>query len=215
MPTIFEAKAGENSVHYIQHSLIRFYIDQSHSNALIALKNHQSNIMQAESIVAIMFAAMTLEAFVNEIAEDVVEEPNLNDFFRLRKEYRIENGESSLTAKIRILFHLKHNLLPDETLKEQIGMLVTIRNNLIHYRLSDLAGKRILPPMKKEAMPDGTYMTSIDFMAAAENVVPPFIQKITGMAAAESFNTALSLLKTWGELAGEPDNVPGLSQIVV
>lgn len=214
MPTLYEAEDGKNAVQYIHHSMVRFYLDQSYRFALDAQENDRKGLLQASTLISILFSAMTLEAFVNEMAEDVVKKESLREFIRLRGAFRMKKGESSVSAKVRILFEKKYeHQLSDET-RSAIEDVIHLRNNMVHYKMSDMAGKRILPPMKETRLANGETMTTVDFMVEPVTVEPPFIQNLTAEAAISSFNTALAVLNKWGELAGEPDNVPGLEAIV-
>ncbi|WP_223423562.1 hypothetical protein [Alcanivorax limicola] len=104
MPVIYEGRTdGSNGVRYVHISLVRFYLDQAHENALSAKLEHQDGIVLSTSIVGILFSAMSIEAFVNEICEDIIHADEINDFIHLRKKYKKINGESSVGAKVRIL----------------------------------------------------------------------------------------------------------------
>ncbi|TLM77188.1 hypothetical protein ACONUD_11985 [Microbulbifer harenosus] len=214
MPTIFEAKMdGSNAVRYFHISMVRFYLDQAYENCLKAKEDCQEGLLLASSVIGIVFSAMSIESFVNEICEDVVSKEDLKDFIHLRKSFRKEKGESSVAAKLRILFNMKFNQnLPDEL---RVGMeeVISLRNNLVHYKLSEMAGKYILPPVTTTPTSDGQYMHTIDFTVKPERVEPPFIQKVSGSAAANCFNSALALINEWGKLHGEMDSVPGMQKI--
>lgn len=215
MPVIYEGKTdGSNGVRYIHISLVRFYLDQAHENAVKAKIEHQDGVLLPASIIGILFSAMSVEAFVNEICEDVIPTDAINDFIRLRKKYKKAKGESSVGAKVRILFEEKfHKVVPDE-IRAEIEETVSLRNNLSHYKLSELAAKLIMPAVAETPSLDGGLsMYSVDFTAEPERVEPPFVQRVTGLAAVECFNSALRLINYWGELSGESDNVPGLSVI--
>ena len=214
MPVIYEAKVdGSNAVSYYHISLIRFYLDQAYEYAIKSKEEHKDGRLLASSIIAIMFSAMALEAFANEMSEDLIPEEELNDFIRLRKAYKQKDQESSLAAKLRILFERKHNHTLEETLLSDIEKLVSLRNNLVHYKLSELAAKYIMPPVKQTILSNGRVMTTLDFMAQPERIEPPFIQQVSGYAAVNCFNIALLTVNAWGTLSGELDNVPGLDII--
>lgn len=214
MPIIFEAKMdGSNAVRYFHFSLIRFYLDQAYEHAIKSKVEHEEMLLSASSIIGIMFSAMALEAFANEQSEDVIPKEEINDFVRLRKAYKQKERETSLTAKLRILFECKYSHSLGEEHRNGIEELVSLRNNLVHYKFSELAGKHILPPAKQTKLDNGQTVTTINFMEQPELVEPPFILRVGGDAAANCFNIALSVINSWGSLSGEPDNVPGLKII--
>ena len=213
MPTIFEAKAGENSIQYFHYSMVRFYLDQSFEYAIKAKEGHIENTLQANTIIAIVFAAMALEAFVNEIADGLIDKEELDHFIRLRKGYHKPAGVSSLVYKINIVIEKTNGSSLSPELNKRVENLVDLRNNMSHYKMSELTGKRILPPMRKTTLPNGEAFTTIDFMVEPIQVLPPFIAKVTAKAAVESFNTALAVLGYWGKARGVENVVPGLQEI--
>jgi hypothetical protein len=215
MPVIYEGKTdGSNGVRYVHISLVRFYLDQAHEHAVKARLDHQAGVVLPASIVGILFSAMSIEAFVNEICEDIIPSGEINHFVHLRKKYKKANGESSVGAKVRMLFESKFNQAVPDDIAAEIEETVSLRNNLSHYKLSELAGKLIMPAVVETPCPNGGLsMYTVDFMAKPERVEPPFVQRVTGHAAVRCFNSALRLINYWGELHGESDSVPGLSVI--
>ncbi|MDO9204119.1 hypothetical protein [Methylotenera sp.] len=214
MPTVYEAKIdGSNAVRYFHFSLIRFYLDQAYEHAIKSKEDDKEGRLLASSVIAIMFSAMALEAFANEISEDLIPKEELNDFVRLRKAYKQIEQESSLAAKLRILFERRHNHSLGETQLNDIENLVSLRNNLVHYKLSELAGRYIMPPAKQTNLGNGQFMTTLDFTLMPVRIEPPFIQQVSGDAAVNCFNIALLIINAWGNLSGELDNVPGLEVI--
>ncbi|NOZ84281.1 MAG: hypothetical protein GXP60_05685 [Epsilonproteobacteria bacterium] len=214
MPVIFETKLdGSSGTRYFHISLVRFYLDQAYKNAEGAKTEGDENNYLAFCISGIMFSAMSLEAFANEVSEDIVPKEEINDFIHLRKRYRKNKGESSVSAKYRILFKMKHDHDLESDIEDKIGELISLRNNLVHYKITELSGKYIMPSVTNIQCSDGMIVSSIDFMVQPERVEPPFIQKINSESVVTSFNTALSVIKKWGALLGEPDSVPGLEEI--
>jgi hypothetical protein len=213
MPTIYEAKFdGSNGVRYFHIPLVRLYLDQAHKNAMDANITENDNPL-ASSITAIVFSAMAIEAFINQVSEDVIDKEELNKFFHLRKPYQIKDKEGSICAKYRILFEKRFNYELEEEVKSSIRSLIELRNNLVHYKLTELSGKFIMPPVKHTPTGDGGMMSTIDFMVEPERVEPPFLTKVNSAAAVEGFNTAYSAVSRWGAMLGVEDYVPGLQRI--
>lgn len=211
MPTIFEANFdGSDAIRYFHISLVRMYLDQAYKNATESCSTEQELVF---SITSIMFSAMALEAFVNEMSEDVIEKNNLNAFIRMRSPYKKNFGEGEVCAKIRILFKEKFNYLLEECDIKSIMDLVNNRNNLVHYKLTDTAGKLIMPPVKHSYFEDGRVMSTIDFTLTPKRMEPPFVESINSRSAVSGFNTVLQIILKWGELLGVDDYVPGLRLI--
>lgn len=214
MPTIYETKLdGSRGVRYFHISLVRLYLDQAHKNAIEASVAENENPLFS-CITAIVFSAMALEAFINEVSEDVIDKDELNRFIHLKKPYQIKGKEGSVCAKYRILFEKSFNHELEEEIKNSIRALIELRNNLVHYKLTELAGKFIMPPVKHTPTGDGGMMSTIDFMVEPERVEPPFLSKVNSVAAVEGFNTAYSVINKWGTMLGAEDYVPGLEKIV-
>lgn len=214
MPIVYEGKLdGSSGVRYFQYSLVGFYLDQAFEHASKAKDHCRPGILQASSIIGIMFSVMALEAFINEISEDLIPAEELDDFIFLKRKYRKQSGESSVSAKLRVLFKLKYNQDIEGVLLENVEASVQLRNNLVHYKLTELAGKFIMPPIESIKAQDGRIMSCIDFTSEPERIDPPFISKVNGDAAANCFNSTLLIINYWGELKGVSDNVPGLVKI--
>ena len=214
MPTVYEGKMdGSNAVRYFHYSLIRFYLDQGYEHSVKANEECQPGVLQASSIIGIMFSVMSIEAFINETSEDLVEPEKLNDFMFLRKEFKKAKGESSVVAKLKTLFDMKFGASLNQELVDEVELSVQVRNNLVHYKLSELAGKHIMPPIKTIKGEGGQVMSCVDFTVEPERIDPPFISKVSGNEAARCFNSALAAINFWGQLMGIEDNVPGLKKI--
>jgi hypothetical protein len=203
MVTIFEGSIDDECIRYEHHSLVLFYLDQAERYADDALKNHAEGRLQSDSIVAIVFAAMCIEAFVNETAEGVFRKEDLDDFSFLRGKLKKRGKSSSLTKKLVLIFQETFRVVPPRSILDSVEELVRLRNNLIHYKLTDTATKIIYPPLAQTETSDGQKMTTVDFVQEPKKVIPPFVQTVTGSAAKRSVNTAISVLDLWN------DNVKG------
>ena len=197
MITVFEGNISEDCVRYKHHSLVLFYLDQSQRNSEVAVKKHNEGKLQSNSIVAIVFSAMCIEAFINETAESTFENEQLSDFFFLKGNFKKRGKSSSVVKKLEILFSHLFNVDIPKNIRQSVSELIELRNNLVHYKLSETAAKIIYPPMQQTEMPNGETMTTIDFMQQPKTVSPPLIQRITGESAKNSYNTACSVLEFW------------------
>ena len=105
MPTIYETKFdGSNGVRYFHISLVRLYLDQAHKHAMDANFAENENPLTS-SITAIVFSAMAIEAFINQVSEDVLDKEELNKFFHLRKPYNIKTKKDRSAPSIE--FYLR------------------------------------------------------------------------------------------------------------
>lgn len=214
MPTIYEAKMdGSNAIRYFHISLVRFYLDLSFKYSSEAVDEQKEGVLLPSSVIGIVFSAMSIESFINEVSEDVIPKEELVNFIRLRKTYKKSPDESSVTSKLRIMFKAKFDYDLPEGIKQKIEEVISLRNNLAHYKLTDLAGKYIMPPTTTMPVESGGFMTTLDFTLQPERIEHPFVQSVTGLAAAKSFNCALEVINMWGRMQGVDDSVPGLEPI--
>lgn len=199
MVTIFEGSVDDDCVRYEHHSLVLFYLDQAERYAHVAVRNHATGRLQSDSIVAIVFAAMCIEAFINETAEEIFRKEDLDDFSFLRGKFKKRGKSSVLTKKLVMIFREAFQVEVPRSIMESAEDLVRIRNKLVHYKLTDTATKIIYPPLDQQETSDGNKMTVVDFCQEPKKVIPPFVQTITGDAAEKSLNTAISVLDLWNE----------------
>lgn len=211
MPTIFEAGTdGSNSKLYKHHSLVRFYLEQAQSFSNQAKEEHFEGGMMASSIIGILFSAMSLEAFCNETSEGVFQEEEMNDFQYCKGRFKAK--KSSAVSKINYLFIEAFEDELSEQMLSRAREVFSLRNNLSHYKLSEMATIFEGPPIgDRSKNPNGPFV--IDFQSEIKKTNPALVERITGTAAVESFNTALEIIKEWGKRKGIEDNVPGLEPI--
>lgn len=199
MVTVFEGSIDDDCVRYEHHSMVLFYLDQAERYADVATKNHADGRLQSDSIVAIVFAAMCIEAFVNETAEGILKKEDLDDFSFLRGKFKKRGKSSSLAKKLVLICQEAFQLDTPRSILDSVEELVRLRNNLVHYKLTDTATKIIYPPLAQTETSDGRIMTTVDFMQKPKRVIPPFVQTVTGDAAQKSLSTAISVLDLWNE----------------
>lgn len=199
MVTIFEGSIDNECIRYEHHSMVLFYLDQAERYADVAEKNHAEGRLQSDSIVAIVFASMCVEAFVNETAESAFRKEDLNDFTFLRGKFKKRGKSSSLAKKLVIIFQEALQVDLPRSLLDSVEELVSLRNNLVHYKLTDTATKIIYPPLAQTEGSDGQKMTVVDLVQKPKKVIPPFVQTVTGCAANRSVNTAISVLDLWND----------------
>ncbi|PTY38431.1 hypothetical protein BGP77_12020 [Saccharospirillum sp. MSK14-1] len=199
MALIFEGNANSDSIFFKHHSLVTFYLVQAERYADISVNNHTDGVLQSDSIVAIVFASMCIEAFVNEMAEDLFKNTDLEDFSFLRNRFKKSGKSSSLTKKVALIFQEAFDIKVKQSLLSSVEDLVRLRNKLIHYKLTDTATRFILPPLSQTEGEDGQRMSTVDFSKTPKKIIPPFVQTVTGEAADRSARAAKSVLSFWNE----------------
>ena len=199
MVTVFEGSVDDDCVRYEHHSLVIFYLSQAERYADIAVKNHAVGRLQSDSIVAIVFAAMCIEEFINETAEGIFKKEDIDDFYFLRGEFKKRGKASSLSKKLVLIFQEAFQFDMPQSILDSVEELVSLRNNLVHYKLTDTATRIIYPPLAQTITSDGGMMTTVDFMQEPKRVIPPFVQTVTGDAAERSLKTAISVIELWDE----------------
>lgn len=191
MPVIFETDgAGTSPVQYLHFPLSRYYLRQSADHAKASQQTAVDEHTFKESLLAVLFASLSLECFANERAEDSLSGDELESFLRA--------GGRSVPSKLKMLFQTTWNVslsMKKSPLKE-VGELFELRNQLVHYKLTESAGKAHMPQGRVEQFANGIAM-NIDFTAQPTKIEPPFIESINARAAAESYNAALALIKRW------------------
>jgi hypothetical protein len=208
MVTIFEGSIDNDCVRYEHHSLVLFYLRNAKRHADNAIENHREGVLQSDSVSAILFSAMSVEAFLNETAESLIKQEYLEDFTFLRNQYKTRGKSSSVVKKISIIFKSAFGVDVPNNLASSVEELVILRNNLVHYKLSDAATKIIYPPLQNTKTEDGQSFMCVDFMQEPKTVMPPFVQKITGATAIRSYEIADSVLAFWNKQVEAKNNEP-------
>ena len=213
MPTVFSAKLdGSQAVRYHHVSLVTFYLRQARSRALASASVPPSEEQFSEALLAIICSALCLEAFANEMAENVLPDAELKDFLMLRKTFRKPDGVSSVSWKLRILFQKQwgHDLGSDDPTLRGVEELFNLRNALVHYKLGESAARSYLPPPAQIPNTEtGQVMTVIDFMQRPTRVEAPLVNRVRPRAAAQAYNAALRVLCAWNQKAGAPSGALG------
>lgn len=208
MPTVFSAKLdGSLAVRYHHVSLVTFYLRQARSRALASAALPAGEDQFSEALLAIICAALCLEAFVNEMGENVLPDADLKDFLMSRKGFHKPDGIGAVSWKMTTLFQKQWDEPLDaaDPLVLAVEALFELRNALVHYKLGESAAKSYLPPPAHIANPEtGQFMTVIDFMQQPERVEEPLVSRVRPQAAARAYNVALQVIKKWNERAAAP-----------
>lgn len=208
MSTVYEINKSGEHVRYVHHSLVVFYLEQANNNAMQAREEQIDGVVLSSSIVCILFSAIALEAALNEIAEKVLDESELDDFEFCRGDFRKEKKRSALRCKLNHLLQRKFDTHFPETIGAEIDNLSELRNSLVHYKLSKYATKLKVNVPKTRA-----GLSVVDFNAPTEIIEEPLVKKITAEAAVASYNAVLKALHCWGEQEGTENITPGFETI--
>jgi len=208
VPVIFSAKLdGSEAVRYFHIELTGTYLGISRRSAERARADKERDPGNAlrHTCIAITFAAMALEAFVNERAEDIIPEAERHDFEKLQNRFSVKERRSKVVSRLLLLAREKQIPQPSDAIVGSLVALFELRNTLVHYKLAETAGKIFLDPPKRSA--DGS-MVSISFIGKPRRIEPPFLAKVTSEAAVRCYNTAFDFLHFWtvsikdGEMKG-------------
>jgi hypothetical protein len=208
MPTIYETNESGEHFRYVHHSLVAFYLEQASNNALQAKEEQVEGVMLSSSMVSILFSAIALEAALNEFAEKVLDESELEDFEFCRQAFRKKRSRSALRCKLNSVIQRKFDTELPDTIGVEIDHLSRLRNALVHYKLSKYATKLKVNTPKTPA-----GLTVVDFTAPTEVIDEPLVRKITADAAVAAYNGVLRAINYWGELEVGENNTPGFEVI--
>lgn len=208
MPIIFSAKLdGSEAVRYTHVSLVTFYLRQARAHAISARSISGEEEQFSESLLAVILAALCLEAFANETGENVLPNCDVNDFLVSRRRYRKPKGLGSVSWKVITVFEKKwaHVLSHDCPHLQDVESLFEMRNALVHYAFGESAAKSYLPPPTSTANEaTGEFMTTFNLMQQPTRIEAPLVAHVNAGAAARAYNTALQVLKLWNQKANAP-----------
>ena len=216
MPVVFTAKLdGSEAIRYFHVPLTVFYLEQASNHATGAANAPEGESKFKESLLAIVFASLCLEAFANEMAENKYDGKEQKDFFDLKGKYKRKNNQvTSVAWKIKLLFelHWAENLLIEHSPLKEVEELSRLRNALVHYKLGEGSGKAHMPPPETHVV----GVTVFDFMKQPTRIEPSLVERTNAREAAKSYNAALRTIKMWNEKAGAPpDALARFSECVV
>jgi hypothetical protein len=153
-----------------------------------------------------------LEAFVNEMGENILSPADLKDFLMSRKGFHKPDGIAAVTWKLISLFERQwgERLEAADALVGGVEALFQLRNALVHYKYGESAAKSYLPPPAQLTTPEtGQLMTVFDFMQQPTHVEEPLVSRVHPQAAVRAYNTALRVLQKWNERASAPAGALG------
>lgn len=211
MPKVLEAKLDGSMVirkHHVKIVLIYLKLARKHAKKAKHARKIENKF--ESSMLAIIFSAMTLEAFVNEAAENCIEQEKIAAFNGLKKPYTRFLGEPLAVTRIRNIFREKwqsdifdnnHDLLM------ACVEVFSLRNSLIHYNIEETAAIDYLPPLQYIQSSNGSVGFCIDFMQKPIRREPALVARIKPKQAVGAYSTALNILREWNKHAARPDSL--------
>ncbi len=194
MTTILKANRlkGE-SIEYQSISMVSYFLCWAGEYAKKALEPKLNDEQKLKySISSIMMNSLSLEAFINERAENVISDENKINFDRCRKEFANKTNYSNTVWKLIFIFNTELDTdLPKELLIA-LDNLMQSRHKLVHYKCEESARK-----IKRRA-PSTDDMFSIDFSSEPLEVEPSLIEKnLTPTKAKTHYEAVLELARTY------------------
>jgi hypothetical protein len=208
MPLEYEVTENGEHFRYKHHSLVAFYLEESHKNAIQALEEHQEGVMLSASVISLIFSCLAMEAFLNEIASRVLDDSEIELFLFCKGAFKKKKKESALKAKFRHMLNRKFEAELDSGLGACIDELSHLRNALVHYKMTEHATKY---KVKAPKAPAGVIVA--DFLAPVELVQESFLKRITADAAVLGFNSVRDAINFLGRYEGIEDSTPGFERI--
>ncbi len=209
MVTVLTAKLdGTEAIRYFPVSLVAFFLTEAALHAGVASKVPDEARRFKESLLAILFSSLCLEAFCNEMAENCLSKADRE---------RVFGRKSGLSVAQRLQFLIQRqfsvNLTLDDPPLQRVRDLFRKRNALVHYKLEEAAGKA---KVRSELQVIGAgSVTSIDLNAGPIWIQRPFVERVDALEAAVAYNTALRFLKFWnGKAAAPPDSPAGFEELL-
>lgn len=202
MPAVFTAKLdGSESIRRIHFPFSRLYLSIAEEHVAIAECATSAEASLRSSIVAVAFSTMAIEAIVNELSEDIIPFADLDDFSRLKRAYsdKRNSGESKVLRKLRILAERRGSRLTEDLIGP-LERTVSLRNELVHYRLSDAALEvKLTEPIERKEQADGAVVMTFDLSQSAKVSKAPLIDSLTpatARQAVESVHAVRTFLQT-------------------
>jgi hypothetical protein len=137
--------------------------------------------VRRKALLAVVFAALCLEAFVNEMGENILPEAELKDFLKSRKTFQKPDSLGSVSWKLTTLFQRQWSqpLERSDPLVRDVEALFELRNALVHYKFGDSAARSYLPPPTRLPNKEtGEFMTVFDFMQQPTHVEAPLVSQV-------------------------------------
>lgn len=161
MGVVMQGGGNQPTVSYQRIKLTALYLRCARKSAQRAIEiadiPEQIDEYLEYSIQTILWSVLSLEAGVNELAEDVIAVSDLGDFDRCRKKFHNAGNVSRTIWKWHLLFKLgpKQDVPLSDPALQKAEMLVQTRHHLAHYRPQETSRKLYFHPGPAEPQKDG------------------------------------------------------------
>lgn len=201
MAKVLEANREKQvSVEYVPFSLVSHFLYWAGEFATMASTLDEKTLDRLKyCISSIVMCGLSVESFVNEQAEEVIEESERKSFDRCKNKYKNKSNYSNTIWKVFFLLNLKgeSNINLDDRLLSDLDALIQIRHRIIHYKPEETARKITRP-----APSFGDWFT-IDFTAEPLSVELSLIEEALSLEQVrQHYNSVKSLARYWVELNG-------------
>lgn len=206
MGKVLEADRDKQiSVQYVPFSLVSHFLYWGGEYAAKASSFDDSQLERLKyCISSVVMCSLSLEAFVNEQTEELIEQSERIKFDRCKNKYKNKSNYSNTTWKLYLLLNMKNSssIKLDDTLLSDLDVLVQTRHKLIHYKPEDTAQK-----ITRVAPSNGDWFT-IDFGAEPIDVEPSLIEKELSLAqVSKYYNSVKNVAKYWQTINGRDPSV--------
>lgn len=171
------------------------------------------------TIQTILWSVLSLEAGVNEFAEDVIAVSDLEDFDQCRKRFHKPKNISKTIWKWHLLFKLgpKQDVPLTDPILHKAEMLVQTRHHLAHYRPQETSRKLHFHPGPAEPQEDGKVFQVMWHAGMVPTTIEPALveQELLGDKPKQHFLAARDVFLQWelnngGDGSSLAEAIPGL-----
>lgn len=218
MPIVYSARLdGSEAVRYEYFPLAGLYlrISQEHADSALAGSTDPNQTLR-HIVIAIAFSAMAVEAFANELAADLIDKSDLENFDWVRSPFdkRTAPGKSTVTKKLSILLAKKSHPPLTASMLDSMDALVDARNELVHYKLVNAATRAQLSPAQVALdARNGSISWTFDLRDEPVNVHPGLVPRLEAQDAADAYNSAYDFFLHWHTLECCPDAMELFSRL--
>ena len=203
MPTVLRANPkDELSIEYQRIQLTQYFMDWSYKYAGIARKSLDSSLVDEMegSITSIMYSALFVESFINQLAEEFIDSEEMLTFDRCKKRYKNDSELSNTAWKLYLILTAQNeeSISIDDELLVRINSIIQTRHKLVHYKPEEASRK-----IHRKA-PSSVGMFTIDFMSQPIKVEPSLLEKeVCCSKAIDHYMACRDLSLFWCKLIGQ------------
>jgi hypothetical protein len=197
MTTVFSARLdGSEAKRYFHFPIVGTYLEIA-SDAAVAAQSIDPNKALRAALICITFSVMSVEALVNELAEKIIPESDLDAFMRRSGLFKQARHKAGVIHKLLILSERSGASAVSPQLISSLEAAIELRNHLVHYKLSETAGSVLQPPAIPEVRTEGSFRMTFDLTAEPVKINPLLLEKINEQSAGEALAAAKTVINLW------------------